>query len=716
MTRITGKFRRMFIASICAVTVATGSISGVPLRAETNELSVKETASQTYNAIVDRYEELYTAYEENVTDYITMDTRDEYNDEVVTKLENYDDLLSEQREDLDYDKIKESQTYCQTVQSKLSGLVTTATNSLKNYSYSSTEYNKLSNLMRNTNIFLSDLQQEVYTPIDTFLATYEDNTAYSEQLSIIVDLQGGTYSGATSKVFTGVTGTKYGLSTPVKEGYVFYRWKVTTGDCQIITSAGYTDLVFGSKNSSIKAIWATTDGTVLDDEEENGDASDGTEDTPSDDNNENIANSIAITTDLNGAQYLGDTSTIKKSVEKGNTVVIVPNVLLLRKAGYVLKSVSCEYGSCSISSDHKLMYSAPMDSQYTIDNLKFEWQDASSVQDTKNIIRIDLNGGVSASTNENYIAKKISANSTEVVLKESDVTREEYVIKSATCSDSNATITVQNGNVILKSSTYIPDGMDLKIEWIEKALVTAKPTATPTATPTAIATTPAVVPTATPSAIPTAVPTEIPTVAPTAVPTQEPTIAPTPTTVPTAVPTATPAVQQTELPKQAEISEPVKITLSRNSYTIGQGEKVQISASATQNATITYTSENKSVCKVNSKGKITGVKPGMTQIVVNANGVTKRINVQVLLKPTKLCVTRDFKTKTTYKMKKGQSKPISIFFYKNSYSYAIRFSSSNKKVASVSKLGVIRAKGKGSCKITAKTYNGKKAVVIVKVG
>ena len=78
------------------------------------------------------------------------------------------------------------------------------------------------------------------------------------------------------------------------------------------------------------------------------------------------------------------------------------------------------------------------------------------------------------------------------------------------------------------------------------ATATPEPTATPTATPE---------PTATPTATPTAIPTATPTAAPTATPTAAPTAAPTatPTAAPTATPTATPTVAPTATPSSSNL-------------------------------------------------------------------------------------------------------------------------------------------------------------------
>ena len=52
---------------------------------------------------------------------------------------------------------------------------------------------------------------------------------------------------------------------------------------------------------------------------------------------------------------------------------------------------------------------------------------------------------------------------------------------------------------------------------------------------------------------------------------------------------------------------------------------------------------------------------------------------------------------------------------KNTASYKITFTSSNKKVAVVSKGGTIRAVKKGTATITVKTFNKKKATIKIVV-
>lgn len=110
------------------------------------------------------------------------------------------------------------------------------------------------------------------------------------------------------------------------------------------------------------------------------------------------------------------------------------------------------------------------------------------------------------------------------------------------------------------------------------------------------------------------------------------------------------------------------------------------------NAGITWTSSNKNVAKVDETGEVTAIKPGTSLITATLkNGKTYTCLVKVKnpkpyinTKNVKMCISDTYKLKINYNSKK------------------VKWISSNKKVATVSSKGKIRAKGIGSCKITAK--------------
>ena len=115
----------------------------------------------------------------------------------------------------------------------------------------------------------------------------------------------------------------------------------------------------------------------------------------------------------------------------------------------------------------------------------------------------------------------------------------------------------------------------------------------------------------------------------------------------------------------------------------------------------TFKSSNKKVATVNSKGKITGKKKGNCTIIIRTNDVILKrritvINPRLNKKSIKLVQGKTFKLKVYG----GNGK--------------VKYSSSNNRIATVSKYGNIKAKYAGSCKITI-IRNGIKLVCKVKI-
>ena len=509
----------------------------------------------------------------------------------------------------------------------------------------------------------------------------------SAQLRVYVDYQGGTYEGKKDYEFTGATGAKFQLYEPEKEGYIFCGWKITEGDCTICSSNGYQNVEITDQNCALKALWKNKEGIIVNDSENNLNFTN---------NNEIIdSDKILLRFDPDGGSYLGNVSNINRTVKFGDTSIIIPNVCFFVKEGYALKSIEANYGTCEITSDFKLKYTAPLDKKNDV--IKLEWQPIAELEKSdRNNVRIRLNGGVETNTNEYCMVKQVALNDGLTINVSTNVKNDGHVMSGVHCDKSDVSVVENNGNIILQCNHFIPEGIDIELEWIPEQELVQKPMVTTT-----------IVPMVTTTIVPSVAPvsTELPPVNVTAM--TNVVAGSKQTTLPTEVP-------KVHLGNE-EITEPVKITLGKNTYLLGQGEKVKIKASATRNAIIQYKSENTAVCTVSEKGIIKAVKPGMTQIVLSANGVKQKINVQVLLRPTKLCVTKDGDSKTTYKMQKGAKKQVKVYVYNNSHSYTIRYKSSNKKIATVNSSGLIKAKKKGTCRIVAKTYNNKKAVIVLVV-
>ena len=237
------------------------------------------------------------------------------------------------------------------------------------------------------------------------------------------------------------------------------------------------------------------------------------------------------------------------------------------------------------------------------------------------------------------------------------------------------------------------------------ATPTVAPTTTPTATPTVAPTT---TPTPTPTVAPTTTPTATPTVAPTTTPTQVPT-PPVPTPAATEVPNSTPDATPVILPTPPTVtplpptSEPRAFTLNKTSVTLYTKGKKIIQLSADTESVVKYTSDNEKVAVVDENGRVTAKKAGTALITASADGYQSTCRI-VVKKPT-------FKVaKKMIKVKKGKKARIIV---KVCPSTKVVFASANKKIAAVTKKGMLKGMKKGRTKIKVKCYGITKTVIVI---
>ena len=245
------------------------------------------------------------------------------------------------------------------------------------------------------------------------------------------------------------------------------------------------------------------------------------------------------------------------------------------------------------------------------------------------------------------------------------------------------------------------------------------PTVAPTATPTQVPT-----PTMTPTTAPTTTPTQVPTPTPTMIPTPTPTVAPTtaPTTAPTQVPTPTvPTPAATEVPSSTpdatpvilptlptvtplpRTSEPRAFTLNKTAVTLYTKGKKIIQLSADTESVVKYTSDNEKVAVVDENGRVTAKKAGTALITASADGYQSTCRI-VVKKPT-------FKVaKKMIKVKKGKKARIIV---KVRPTTKVVFASANKKIAAVTKKGMLKGMKKGQTKIKVKCYGITKTVIVI---
>lgn len=210
------------------------------------------------------------------------------------------------------------------------------------------------------------------------------------------------------------------------------------------------------------------------------------------------------------------------------------------------------------------------------------------------------------------------------------------------------------------------------------------------------------IPTVTPTMTPT------PTVAPTTTPTQVPT--PTvPTPAATEVPSSTPDATHVILPTLPTVtplpptSEPRAFTLNKTSVTLYTKGKKIIQLSADTESVVKYTSDNEKVAVVDENGRVTAKKAGTALITASADGYQSTCRI-VVKKPT-------FKVaKKMIKVKKGKKARIIV---KVRPTTKVVFASANKKIAAVTKKGMLKGMKKGRTKIKVKCYGITKTVIVI---
>ena len=254
----------------------------------------------------------------------------------------------------------------------------------------------------------------------------------------------------------------------------------------------------------------------------------------------------------------------------------------------------------------------------------------------------------------------------------------------------------------------------------EQPIPTVTPTMTPTPTVAPTTTPPQVpMPTMTPTTVPTMTPT--PTVAPTTAPTQvpTPTVAPTtppqvpmptvPTPATTEVPSSTPDATPVILPTLPTVtplpptSEPRAFTLNKTSVTLYTKGKKIIQLSADTESVVKYTSDNEKVAAVDENGRVTAKKAGTALITASADGYQSTCRI-VVKKPTFQVA------KKMIKVKKGKKARIIV---KVCPSTKVVFASANKKIAEVTKKGMLKGMKKGQTKIKVKCYGITKTVIVI---
>ena len=148
--------------------------------------------------------------------------------------------------------------------------------------------------------------------------------------------------------------------------------------------------------------------------------------------------------------------------------------------------------------------------------------------------------------------------------------------------------------------------------------------------------------------------------------------------------------------------ETTKLTGLKKKYTLKKGSRMTLQPVCypiTSQEKITYTSSDKAVATVSSKGVVRAKKAGTAKITVKSG--TAKYTVTIAVPKTKTTKITGVKTKLS--LKKGKSYRLKTKLYPSNSDEAITYTSSNKKVAEVDKNGKIKALKRGKSTITVKS-------------
>ena len=157
-----------------------------------------------------------------------------------------------------------------------------------------------------------------------------------------------------------------------------------------------------------------------------------------------------------------------------------------------------------------------------------------------------------------------------------------------------------------------------------------------------------------------------------------------------------------------------KVTLSANRASISIGQTMTLRASVSpenaSNKKITWKSSDSKIATVSSSGVVKGVKKGTATITATTVDGNKIAKCTITVKP--ISVKSVKLGKKTASVKKGKKLTLKATVSpSNATNKAVSWTSSNKKIATVSSKGVVKGVKKGKATITVTTKDGKKTAI-----
>lgn len=148
-----------------------------------------------------------------------------------------------------------------------------------------------------------------------------------------------------------------------------------------------------------------------------------------------------------------------------------------------------------------------------------------------------------------------------------------------------------------------------------------------------------------------------------------------------------------DAPFSVTVQAAAKIKLNKKTAYVTKGETVQLKISGTKKA-VKWSSSDKKIATVNAKGKVKGIKKGTATITAKVG--TKKYTCKVTIETPKI-------SKAKVSVNKGKTITLKMSGTKQT----VKWSTSDKKIATVSNKGVVKGVKKGTATITAKVGSKK---------
>lgn len=149
---------------------------------------------------------------------------------------------------------------------------------------------------------------------------------------------------------------------------------------------------------------------------------------------------------------------------------------------------------------------------------------------------------------------------------------------------------------------------------------------------------------------------------------------------------------------------------------VGQTQtlKVVFTPSNATNKGVTWSTSNKNIATVSAKGVVTGKKPGTVTITATSKE-NKKIKATCKIEVCKQPAVTSVRLNKTKVNMLGEKVTLKATCSPANANQSVTWTTSNKKIATVSDKGVVTPKGYGTCTITAKSKNGKTATCTITI-